>query len=337
MKGRIVMLYELMTTLEIGETLDHYRLDAMVARSRMSTLFKATDLRDGRQVAVKIPHEEMEADPVLLERFRREEEIGQELDHPGVVKTFDGEERSRVYMVIEWVEGRLLRSILNQKCRDEGCRVPVERALKIALGICDALDYMHKHGVVHRDLKPENIMVDGDDRIKLIDFGIAMKEDARRLTFVNLSTTLGTPDYISPEQVKGQRGDQRSDIYALGVMLYEMLTGETPFSGPNPLAVMNERVLHDPRPARKLRAEISPQLEEILNRALERDPRHRYATASEMAWDLEDPDQVGVEEDERRLSLGGLRLPGTRKLLLYAGLALVPIILFALMLLLAGR
>jgi eukaryotic-like serine/threonine-protein kinase len=337
MKGRIVMLYELMTTLEIGETLDHYRLDAMVARSRMSTLFKATDLRDGRQVAIKIPHEEMEADPVLLERFRREEEIGQELDHPGVVKTFDGEERSRVYMVIEWVEGRLLRSILNQKCRDEGCRMPVERALKIALGICDALDYMHKHGVVHRDLKPENIMVDGDDRIKLIDFGIAMKEDARRLTFVNLSTTLGTPDYISPEQVKGQRGDQRSDIYALGVMLYEMLTGETPFSGPNPLAVMNERVLHDPRPARKLRAEISPQLQEILNRALERDPRHRYATAGEMAWDLEHPDQVGVEEDERRLSLGGLRLPGARKLLLYAGLALVPIVLFGLMLLLARR
>jgi serine/threonine-protein kinase len=331
------MLYELMTTLEIGETLDHYRLDAMVARSRMSTLFKATDLRDGRQVAIKIPHEEMEADPVLLERFRREEEIGQELDHPGVVKTFDGEQRSRVYMVIEWVDGQLLRSILNQKCRDEGCRMPVERALTIALGICDALDYMHKHGVVHRDLKPENIMVDGDDRVKLIDFGIAMKEDARRLTFVDLSTTLGTPDYISPEQVKGQRGDQRSDIYALGVMLYEMLTGETPFSGPNPLAVMNERVLHDPRPARKLRAEISPQLQEILNRALERDPRHRYATAGEMAWDLEHPDQVGVEEDERRLSLGGLRLPGARKLLLYAGLLLVPVVLFVLMLLLARR
>ena len=331
------MLYELMTTLEIGETLDHYRLDAMVAHSRMSTLFKATDLRDGRQVAIKIPHEEMEADPVLLERFRREEEIGQELDHPGVVKTFDGEERSRVYMVIEWVDGRLLRSILNQKCRDEGCRMPVERALKIALGICDALDYMHKHGVVHRDLKPENIMVDGDDRVKLIDFGIAMKEDARRLTFVNLSTTLGTPDYISPEQVKGQRGDHRSDIYALGVMLYEMLTGETPFSGPNPLAVMNERVLHDPRPARKLRAEISPQLQEILNRALERDPRHRYATASEMAWELMHQDQVGVDESNRRPSLRGRLFPAGCKLLLYAALVLVPLALFALMLLLARR
>ncbi len=331
------MLYELMTTPEIGETLDHYRLDAMVARSGMSTLYRATDLRDGRQVAIKVPHEELEADPVLLERFKREERIGQELDHPGVVKTYDGEERSRVYMVIEWVEGKLLRSILNEQGLDREHSLPVGRAVKIALGICDAMDYMHKRGVVHRDLKPENIMVDGEDRIKLIDFGIAMKEDARRLTFVNMSATMGTPDYISPEQVKGQRGDQRSDIYSLGVMLYEMLTGETPFAGPNPLAVMNERVLHDPRPARKLRPEISLQLQEILNRALEREPRHRYATASEMAWELEHPEQVGVDERERGVSLGGLRLPAARKLVLYAGLALIPLVLFALMLLLARR
>jgi serine/threonine-protein kinase len=325
-----------MTTLEPtlapGDVLDHYRIDRTVARSGMSTLFQAIDLNDGRQVAVKVPHPEMEADPVLAERFKREEEIGRTLDHPGVVKTFDPGERSRTYMVIEWVEGRLLRAVLNQERK-----LPVERAVRITLAICDALDAMHKHGVVHRDLKPENIMVDDQDGIKIIDFGIAMKEDARRLTFTDLNATLGTPDYISPEQVKGQRGDQRSDIYSLGIMFYEMLTGQVPFSGPNPLAVMNERVLNDPRPARKLNPEITPVLQEILNRALEREPRHRYQTASEMAWDLENQDQVGVEEEARRPFLSLKGLPGGRKLLLYACLALLPVVLFALMLLLAKR
>ncbi len=332
----------LMSTLEAGDPLDHYRLDATVARGGMSTLFRATDLRDGRQVAIKVPHKEMEADPVLVERFKREREIGQELDHPGIVKTYDGEARSRDYMVIEWVEGRLLREILNEQeqngqgLNEEG-KLPIERAEKIALGICEALDYMHKHGVVHRDLKPENIKVDAEDRIKLIDFGIAMKEDARRLTYVNVTPMLGTPDYISPEQVKGQRGDQRSDIYALGVMLYEMLTGQVPFKGPNPLAVMNERVLHDPKPARKLRAEIPAELEEILNRAMERDPRRRYATANDMAWELENQEQVGVEDGVRRPALRGVRMWSGRKMLLYAGLVLTPILIFGLMVWLARR
>jgi serine/threonine-protein kinase len=148
---------------------------------------------------------------------------------------------------------------------------------------------------------------------------------------------LGTPDYISPEQVKGQRGDQRSDIYALGVMLYEMLTGEPPYSGPNPLAVMNERLLHDPKPARKLRPEISPELQEILNRAMAREPRHRYQTASEMAWELEHQEQVGVDDATLRPKFGGFRLPGGRKMLLYAGLALAPILIFVLMVVLARR
>jgi len=326
------MQYALMTTLEAGDTLDHYRLDALVARSGMSTLYRATDMNNGRQVAIKIPHAEMEADPVLVARFEREQEIGQEIDHPGVVKTFDGEERSRLYMVIEWVDGCLLRTVLNQEKR-----LPVERATNFALQICDALDTMHKHGVVHRDLKPENVMVDSADRIKLIDFGIAMKEDARRITHVNVTPMLGTPDYIAPEQVKGQRGDQRSDIYSLGIMLYEMLTGEAPFSGPNPLAVMNERVLHDPRPARKLRPEISAELQEILDRALERDPRRRYATASEMALELEHQERVAVEDGARRPALRAHFPLDKRKAMLYAGLALLPVLIFGLMVAMAGR
>ena len=322
------------TVLEAGDILDHYRVDAVVARSGMSTLYRATDLKSGRQVALKVPHDEMQADPILVERFEREQQIGQELDHPGIVKTYDGEERSRLYMVMEWVDGLLLRSILNEERK-----LPIERAVRLTANICDALDYMHKHGVVHRDLKPENIMVGAiageADSIKLIDFGIAMKEDARRLTYAGNSPLLGTPDYISPEQVKGQRGDQRSDVYALGVMLYEMLTGTPPFSGPNPLAVMNERLLIDPKPARSLNPEISPQLEEILFRALERDPRHRYSTAAEMAWELEHQEQVGVDEDARRPALH--KWLGSKKMLLYAGLALAPLILFVVMLLLARK
>jgi serine/threonine-protein kinase len=304
-------------------------VEGVVARGGMSTLYRAVDVRDGRQVALKVPHAEMEADPVLVERFRREEQIGQELDHPGIVKTCRSEAPTRMYMAMEWVEGRLLRAILNEEKQ-----LPIARATALTLGICDALDYMHKRGVVHRDLKPENIMVCTGDRIKLIDFGIAMKEDARRLTYAGSSPLLGTPDYISPEQVKGQRGDQRSDIYALGAMFYEMLAGQPPYVGPNPLAVMNERLLHDPEPARKLNREISAQQEEILMRALEREPRHRYATALEMAWDLEHPEEVGVEELARKPSFHQ-RLPKGPRLALYVGMVLGPLLLFALMLVLA--
>ena len=322
-----------MTTYQAGDTLDHYRIEAAVAHTGMSVLYRATDLNRGRQVAIKVPLSEMESDPVLIERFNREQEIGQLLDHPGIVKTFNDEERSRLYMVLEWVDGRLLRTVLNEQKK-----LSIDRAMNITLELCDALDYMHKHGIVHRDLKPENVMVDENDSVKLIDFGIAMKEDARRLTFVNVSSMLGTPDYISPEQVKGARGDQRSDIYAMGIMFYEMLTGRVPFVGPNPLAVMNERVLHDVTAPRELNSEIPPEIEEVLFRALEREPRHRYATASEMMWDLEHQEQVGLESRGTRPSgAGAKRANMNNKVVLYAAMALVPVLLFALMFLMAKR
>jgi serine/threonine-protein kinase len=312
--------------------LDHYRIEAVVAQGGMGVLYRATDQTDKRQVAIKIPSAELEADAILFERFKREQEIGYELNHPGVVRTFAREEHSRPYMVMEWADGRLLRTILSQEQR-----LPIERAVNLTLAICEALDYMHKHGVVHRDLKPENIMVDSEDHIKIMDFGIAMKEDARRLTHVNLAAAMGTPDYISPEQVKGQRGDHRCDIYSLGVMLYEMLTGQVPFASPNPLLAMNDRVQRDPKPARKLNAAISPVLQEVLDRALERDPRHRYATAAEMAWDLEHQEQVDLPPIQRKALLENLRLPSKRKLSLYAALLLGPLLIFAVMMLMARR
>ena len=331
------MHQEFKTIFEAGDTLDHYRLDATVAQSGRSTLYRATDLREGKQVALRIPHAEMEADPVLLERFKREEEIGQHFHHPGIVKIFDGEHRSRLYMVMEWVDGRPLRAILNEQAAHGERKMPIERAVKITIGICNALDYLHKHGVVLRDLNPENVMVDGDDNIKLIDFGSAMKEDARRLTFAGSSPVLGTPNYISPEQVKGHRGDQRNDIYAVGVMLYEMLTGRPPFMGSNPLAIMNERLLTDATPARQLNPEISPELQEILFRALERDPHNRYATAGEMARELENQDQVSIEDHTHRSALKKRSPLGRRKTLLYVGLALVPFLLFGLMMMMSRR
>ena len=149
--------------------------------------------------------------------------------------------------------------------------------MRIAAEVLEALDYIHANGVVHRDLKPENIMVDDNDHIKLIDFGIASDSASRRLTYANFTATLGTPNYISPEQVKGKRGDGRTDIYSMGVILYEMLSGKLPFSGPTPLAAMNDRLLNHPVPPRVADPSISPQLQEILYRALERDPRNRYA------------------------------------------------------------
>lgn len=298
----------------------------------MASIFRGTDLQNGRVVAIKIPHPEMEADPVLFDRFRREEEIGKSLDHPGVMKVFDSEDRSQIYMVMEWVDGKLLRQILGP-----GPKLPAERAIKITLSIADALSYIHTHGVVHRDLKPENIMVGDDDSVKLIDFGIAGKEGSRRLTFAKLSQVMGTPEYISPEQVKGKRGDGRSDIYALGVMLYEMLTGKAPFQGPNQFAIMNDRLMNNPIPPREHDPSISPQLQEIIYRALERDPKNRYATAAEFAHDLQHQEEVGVEDRPELRDWKKRRTPWVRQVLFYVMLAMIPVVIFGLLLFFAKR
>jgi serine/threonine-protein kinase len=279
-----------LTPLQPGDRLDHYRIDSLVARGGMASVFRATDLASGLPVAIKLPHPEAECDPVLFDRFEREREIGQRLDHPGIVKVLACGDRSRVYMAMEWVEGRLLREILA-----ENKRLPGDRAARIAVEVCEALEYIHAQGVAHRDLKPENIMVDAQDRIKIVDFGLASQEGARRLTFGKFSRLMGTPDYISPEQVEGKRGDCRSDIYSLGAILYEMLTGAVPFVAANPLAAMNLRLLKSPVAPREIDPEISTGIQEVLFRSLERDPRNRYPGARQFAWDLEHLDRVVVE------------------------------------------
>jgi serine/threonine protein kinase len=309
-----------------GEQIEHYRIDDVIARSTMASVFRGTDLRTNRPVAIKAPEMAAESDPVFFERFRREGEIGRKLNHPGVVKVFPREERGGVYLVMEWVEGPLLRNILAR----EG-KLPVERAVRIATEICDALYYIHSRGVVHRDLKPENIVVDAEDRIKLIDFGIAGEEGARRLTFGKLTNVMGTPDYISPEQIQGKRGDARSDVFALGAILYEMLTGRPPFQGENPFAVMNDRLLNHPVPPRELTPEIPPALQEIVYRALERDRHHRYASAHEMAWDLTHMDQVSPGDRAEVRDWRRRRSPSSRRALSFAALALLPIAIFLLL------
>lgn len=315
-----------MCSVQPGQQLDHYLIERVIAHSGMATNFRGKDLRTGRQVAIKVPHMEAESDVAFFERFRREEEIGQKLEHPGIVKVFRDDDRSRIYIVMEWAEGKPLRTLLN-----EVHKLPVDRAVRITLRICAALEYIHSHGIVHRDLKPENIIVDADDSIKLIDFGIAGNAGSRRLTFGKLSNTMGTPDYISPEQVKGKRGDARSDLFALGVMLYEMLTGRAPFEGSNPLAIMNDRLLNDPVPPRKIDWTISPQLQRIIFHAMERNPDKRYASAKDLANDLEHQDEVGVTDNPGMHKATRRHSSWRQDILSYAPLGLIPILIFTLL------
>jgi eukaryotic-like serine/threonine-protein kinase len=311
----------MVTMVNPGELFDHYRIKGIAAEGSTSLVYRGTDVRTNRDVAIKIPRPEIENDPILFARFRREQELGENLAHPGLLKVVADEGRTKNYVVTEWFEGKSLRELLT-----EHGKLPQERAIRITLGLCDVLNYIHGHGVVHRDLKPENILVDSSDHIKLINFGAAGQAQARRITFTNLSQVVGMSEYISPEETNGKRGDARSDIYALGVILYEMLTGKAPYQGIGHF----DRMIKDPVPPRDLDPSISPQLQEVIYRALEREPKNRYASAHEMALDLTHLDRVGVAVRQEIQS--GKRGTSQRRVGFFVVLGLIPIVIFVLLL-----
>ncbi|HTT76105.1 MAG TPA: serine/threonine-protein kinase [Candidatus Binataceae bacterium] len=299
-----------MREINVGEKLDQFELTELIARSGMASIFKAIDCVSGKTVAIKIPYMQFESDVVFFGRFQREEEVGRRLDHPNIIKVLTPRKKSRMYIAMEYVEGLSLRAMMREKQP-----FAVARALGISRQICGALGYMHGQGVVHRDLKPENILVTDTGQVKIMDFGIALDESARRLTWSGLSSTIGTPDYMAPEQVSGRRGDARTDIYALGTILYEMLTTELPYSADNVYNMMRAKTNEDPQPPTKFVPELDPHLEEIVLHAIERSPKNRYASAAQMDADLQDPSHVELTGRAHRLHPPSLRKARLKRIL----------------------
>ena len=320
-----------MREVNVGEKLDQYELTELIARSGMASIFKARDTLSDATVAIKVPYMQFESDVVFFNRFEREEQVGRRLDHSSIIKVLAPRRKSRMYIAMEYVEGVSLRAIMHGRRQ-----MDPEEALGLARQICEALVYMHRQGVVHRDLKPENILV-AHGQVKIMDFGIALDESARRLTWSGLSSTIGTPDYMAPEQVSGRRGDVRTDIYSLGTILYEMLTGELPYSGANVYNVMRAKTSEDPQPPSRYRPDLDPHLEEIVLRAIERNPRERYASAAQMLEDLRDPAQVVIGGRAARLHPRSLRWMKAKKVILTAGFFASLIGLFVFLIWLANR
>ena len=256
----------------------------------MATLYRAEDMDHGRRnVVVKIPFLKFESDPASYAQFRREEEIGLKLNHPYLLKFIRVENKSRLYIVTEYLRGCTLDYIIHKRRP-----LPEGDALRIARVICEAVQHMHACGIIHNDLKPSNIMICSDRTIRVMDFGLATDVSARRGIFGALTPVFGTPQYMAPEQVKSKRTDARTDVYTLGAILFEMLTGRLPFQSDDHWESVRWRIAGDPVAPRSLNPAISASAEEIVLHAMQRKREDRYQTAAAFQADLDSPDRVQV-------------------------------------------
>jgi eukaryotic-like serine/threonine-protein kinase len=306
-----------------GELIDRFEILDPLGEGAYAETYKARDTRSGGTVVLKMPNPNLFADPALFQRYRRESDIARKLDHPGVQRGVDGgDARTEPYLVLEYIDGDNLRHVLRQGPDV----VSIDTALDWGHQLAEALAYLHSQGIVHRDLKPENVLVTADGRLKIADFGTAMLEGARRLTWKHLTEGLGTPDYMSPEQIQGERGDVRSDVYAWGVMMYELLTGRVPFRGDNWMAVMAGHLGEHPTPIAQIRPDVPPALAAVVTHAMRRHPENRYQTAAELLHDLDHLDDVDPRafDSSPESAMGGMAAVNSEKRL-WALVALVAV------------
>jgi serine/threonine protein kinase len=284
---------------------DRFTLREAIGRSAMATIYRAEDrAAGGRSVAVKVPLAKVESDPVAYGRFQREERIGSALGDPSLLRFIPvAAPRSRSYIVTELLDGCTLAYVIHRTKP-----VPERDALRIASAVCGALGHMHGRGIIHRDLKPANIMIRRDQTLCLMDFGLAAEISSGPGFLAALAPLFGTPEYMAPEQVRGRRNDERTDIYSLGVILYQMLTGVLPFQAEDPWAAAQMRATGDPVAPRALNPAISPQAEEIVLHAMQRKPADRYQTVSAFQAELDDPGRVHVTGMSGRLRAPRWRL-----------------------------
>jgi serine/threonine-protein kinase len=264
-----------------------YELDGIVGRGGMAEVYRARDLRLDRVVAVKTLREDLARDQTFQARFRREAQSAASLNHPSIVAVYDtGEDNAGMshvpFIVMEFVDGRTIRDLL----RDDRRLLP-ERALEITDGVLRALDYSHRAGIVHRDIKPGNVMLNRQGEIKVMDFGIARAVADTQATMTQTAQVIGTAQYLSPEQARGERVDARSDLYSVGCLLYELLTGRPPFTGDSPVSIAYQHVREAPIPPSRVDPELPPWADPIVLRAMEKDPAERYQSAAEMRSDIQ--------------------------------------------------